>query len=99
MARLKALRPTVAGFHMICSGKGQPYSLCGFRSIRIRLQKRALAQGAIKERFTFHDIRAKTLTDADDTGKDAQQLAGHSKEQQTITYLRSRKVSDVEPVK
>ena len=37
---------------------------------------------------TIHDIRAKSLSDADDEGKDAQKLGGHSSPQMTKRYLR-----------
>ncbi len=46
-------------------------------------------------RFTFHDIRAKALTDAKRSGLDAQALAGHASPQMTEQYIKAR---EVEPV-
>lgn len=45
---------------------GQPYTLSGVSSAWQRLQRAALADGAIVERFTFHDIRAKSASDHPD---------------------------------
>lgn len=44
----------------------------------------------------IHDIRAKSLTDADDQGSDAQKLAGHSNPSMTKRYLRLRKTDRVQ---
>jgi len=40
---------------------------------------------------TIHDLRAKSLTDADDEGKDAQKLGGHNDRRTTTRYIRGRK--------
>jgi|TARA_B110000908_G_C10217467_1_gene433511 integrase len=42
------------------------------------------------KRFTFHDIRAKALTDAKNKGMDAQTLAGHSTAAMTDHYIKQR---------
>lgn len=44
----------------------------------------------------WHDIRAKSLTDAKKQGKNAQALAGHTSEAQTRRYLRSKEVDAVD---
>lgn len=97
--RLRELRPKVAGFNLICNRRGNQYSPYGFRSIFVRLQQRAIKQSIIKERFTFHDIRAKGATDAADDGKNPQKLLGHRTAKQTQDYLRSRKTERSAPVK
>lgn len=51
--------------------------------------QRACAKAGIAD-ATIHDIRAKSLTDADQEGKNAQQLAGHSSPAMTKRYLRLR---------
>jgi integrase len=43
----------------------------------------------------IHDIRAKSLTDADRQGEDAQRLAGHSSAGMTERYLRLRRTEKV----
>lgn len=42
------------------------------------------------QRFTFHDIRAKALTDAKRLGLDAQSLAGHASLAMTEHYIKQR---------
>jgi len=47
------------------------------------------------ERFTFHDIREKSLTDAKRLGLDAQSLAGHSSAAMTEHYIKQREFKRV----
>ncbi|MDZ7789746.1 MAG: tyrosine-type recombinase/integrase [Xanthomonadales bacterium] len=96
--RLKASRK-VQGMTLIRSRRGQPYTANGFKAWWQRLQRKAIREGVIAERFTFHDIRAKSATDADDQGHDPQALLGHTTRKQTETYLRSRKSIRVQPLK
>jgi integrase len=60
--------------------------------------RRALDKGLLKERFTEHDIRAKTLTDADERGQDAQRLAGHKSRAMTDRYIKTRRIEKVKPL-
>ena len=96
--RLKSLRLPVASLYLICTKSGQPYTRDGFLSLWQRTMVRAYKQGEIKERFTFHDIRAKAITDAKDQGLDPQRLAGHATAKQTETYLRSKRTEKIRPV-
>ena len=57
--------------------------------------KKALDGGVLKERFTEHDIRAKTATD-DPLG--AQQRLGHKSRAMTDRYEKVRKVEKVRPL-
>ncbi len=57
--------------------------------------RRACAKAGVRD-ATIHDIRAKSLTDADQEGKNAQQLAGHSSPSMTKRYLRLRQTKVVE---
>jgi len=95
--RLKASRK-VQGMTLVRTRRGQAYTANGFKAWWQRLQKRAIREGVITERFTFHDIRAKAATDADDQGHDPQALLGHTTRKQTETYLRSKKAIRVQPV-
>lgn len=88
-----ALRPT-----LVCTRKGRPYTDDGFAAIWQRLMKNAVTELGIT-RFTFHDIRAKSLTDAETQGLDPQKLAGHTTAKQTQTYLRSKTIDRIQPVK
>lgn len=75
LAACKALRPDVLpmpGVRLIVSRNGTGYAQEGFKSVWQRTIRRALATGVVAERFTFHDIRAKTGSDAQDD-----ELLGH----------------------
>jgi len=52
-------RPQVRRF-VICTRSGGPYSANGFQTAWQRLQVEAHEAGAIAERYTFHDLRAKS---------------------------------------
>jgi hypothetical protein len=47
----------------------------------------------------LRDVRAKSASDADSAGQDAQRLLGHTSSNTTRNYLRGRRVVTVEPVK
>jgi integrase len=53
---------------------------------------------AAAARFTFHDIRARSLDDARAGGFDLQALAGHRNPNTTRRYLRDRQVKKVPAV-
>lgn len=97
LTRLKQLRP-VSGMHVVCTSKGQPYSTYGFSSVWRRRRDKALAEGRITESYTWHDIRAKSATDAEEQGLNAQHLLGHTTPEQTRVYLRSKRVRKATPV-
>jgi len=97
VARAKQLNRSIRGLHLFCTRKGQPYSDSGFKAMWQRVQvKWALSGG---ERFTFHDIRAKALTDAKRMGMDAQSLAGHATSAMTEHYIKQRDFKRVKSLK
>ncbi|MGB5835096.1 MAG: tyrosine-type recombinase/integrase [Thiohalocapsa sp.] len=61
-----------------------------YRGVR-DLWDRACTRAGVEDAH-LHDIRAKSLTDARKQGLDAQRLAGHTTEAQTVRYLRDREV-------
>jgi len=65
--------------HIIANERGQAYTSNGFKSNWQRLMNTAIETRAIKDRFTFHDLRAKAGSDA--VGN-AQELLGHARRQQ-----------------
>lgn len=97
LARLKKHRP-VSGMYVVCTQRGQPYSTYGFSSIWRKRRDAALAEEKITETFKWHDIRAKSATDAQEQGLDAQRLLGHTTPEQTRAYLRSKQVARVRPL-
>jgi integrase len=83
------LRPTLICTTKSKKGKpaGTPYTSQGFEANWQRLMRKALASGAIADRFTFHDIRAKSTSDADSL-EEAQKRAGHTDSKITKTVYR-----------
>jgi integrase len=69
-----ALRPQLRRA-LICNRKGQPYSLNGFQSQWQRVMRNAKTKG-LKNVFHFHDLRAKSASDADSDQEAADRL-GH----------------------
>lgn len=91
--RAKALPRPIRGLHLFCTRRGQPYTVTGFNAMWNRVQVKWAASGA--QRFTFHDIRAKALTDAKRQGLDAQKLAGHASPAMTEHYIKAREIETV----
>ncbi len=90
--RIRAMRRPIRGLHLFCTRSGQPYTASGLDSIWQRAMQAAIASGTLKERFTEHDIRAKTATD---DPVQAQQRLGHKNRSMTDRYVKSRKVTKV----
>jgi site-specific recombinase XerD len=93
----KALDRPVKGLYLFCNRKGQPYTGDGFRSIWQRWMNKAIQQRKVKERFTEHDIRAKSATDYDEQGLDAHALLAHARRTTSDIYIGRRKVKRVKP--
>lgn len=79
------------------SGLGDiPYSASSFASIWQRKMKKAMEAGMLKERFTDHDLRAKTGSDAE--LEHATKLLPHLDPKVTRKHYR-RKVPVVRPLR
>jgi integrase len=81
---------------LFCTRRGQPYTVDGFNSIWQRKMKKALEQGILTERFTDHDIRAKTGSDTNEAH--AVELLAHDDAKTTKRHYR-RKTPVVTPLK
>lgn len=94
--RARKLRGSIRSMYLFCKEDGQPYKFAGLRSMYNRAMDKALEKGILKERFNFHDIRAKTYSDDED---DAQKIkrAGHVDASMGRVY--DRKVKKVKPLK
>ena len=77
----------VRGMYLFCTRTGSRYTTDGFRSIWHRKMRSALEVGVLRERFTTHDIRAKSASDANDLER-AQDLLGHANNKVTREYYR-----------
>lgn len=95
--KAKQLHPVVRGFYLFCTRRGQPYTDAGIKAMWNRLQVKWAETGG--NRFTFHDIRAKALTDAKRLGMDAQGMAGHATQAMTDHYIKQREVTRVTPLR
>ncbi|WP_275628965.1 tyrosine-type recombinase/integrase [Pseudomonas sp. 273] len=85
IARAKALPRKVRTLTLFCSRAGKPVSYA-----TVKMAFRVLRERTGITDVTIHDIRAKSLTDADKEGKNAQTLGGHSDPKMTARYLRGR---------
>lgn len=95
--KAKALKRPIQGLYLFCTRKGQPYSDTGFKAMWNRVQVKWANSGGV--RFTFHDIRAKALTDAKRLGLDAQSLAGHATSAMTEHYIKQREFKRIMPLR
>lgn len=77
----------VRGMYLFCTRTGSRYTTDGFRSIWQRKMRSALEIGVLRERFTTHDIRAKSASDASDLQR-AQDLLGHANNKVTREHYR-----------
>ncbi len=64
--------------YVIHSQAGTPYTIAGFKSLWHRRMSEWCALG--NTRFTFHDLRAKAVTDMTEQGRKASDLTGHRQE-------------------
>lgn len=83
----------VGSIYVIARRDGKPYSYYGFRSIYDRACERAKVTAT-----TFHDLRAKAITDAKNAGREPKDFSLHKEKAQADAYVRSRNVPTVEPL-
>jgi len=78
VAECKALPSRITSTYLIPNEDGQPYTSSGFKSTWQRVMKAWVEDG--NERFTFHDLRGKAVTDMRSDGRRASDLTGHTTE-------------------
>jgi integrase len=86
--RAKQLRD-IRSIYLFCRRDGKPYTYDGFSSMWQRIMDKALERGLLQERFTFHDIRAKSYSDEQTI--EGRRRAGHKSLQMSGTYDRGAK--------
>lgn len=89
--RAKALHPKVTGLYLLPARKGKPPE---YRTVLLQWHEARVAAGV--DDATPHDVRAKSATDVDLAGGNAQVLLGHSNPSMTKRYIRRRKGAVVE---
>jgi len=93
--KAKGARKTRNLIYLFTNTHGQRITETGFNSAWRRLRKKTGITG-----ITFHDIRAKALTDAKDKGgiDYAQALGGHANQSMTERYIKGKSVEKIEPL-
>lgn len=90
VGRLRTMRKARRGFGaaVFVKGNGEPYTYYGVSSAWMRSRDRAGVIGC-----TFHDIKAKALTDKEDREgmRAASAMGQHATESQTADYVRRKK--------
>ncbi|MCZ6504346.1 MAG: tyrosine-type recombinase/integrase [Gammaproteobacteria bacterium] len=96
IANAKRARKTRNLIYLFTNSHGQKITDTGFNSAWRRVRERAGLTD-----ITFHDIRAKSLTDAKEIGglEYAQALGGHSRQGMTEQYIKKRETEVVNPLK
>lgn len=92
--RAVALPRTVSTFWVFANSRGQRYTASGFQTAWQRLMARAIESGALTERFTFHDLRAKAGSES----SDGTRLLGHQNPA-TTRRIYLRKPDKVKPIR
>ena len=87
----ETLETNTATFYVVPQKSGQPYTSSGFDSLWAKARKEARKQTGKKLDFTFHDIKAKGVSDYEG---DKQKFSGHKTASQVATY--DRKIAVVE---
>ncbi len=95
IARAKQIKPQVRR-HIIATRSGQPFTASGFSTLWQRTMARAEAQG-LELRFTFHDLRALSASEAASLLEASERL-GHSSTAITQRVYR-RKPVRVKPLR
>jgi integrase len=85
-------RPTQS-LYLFSTSTGRHITSSGFQTAWQRLMAKAIADGVIQERFTFHDLRAKAGSESDDGTK----LLGHQSPATTrrVYHRRPEKVKPI----
>ena len=83
----------VRSTRLIVKPDGMPYTENGFNSAWQETMKRARQATGLPLDFTFHDIKAKSVSDFEGSSRDKQQFSGHKTEGQVARYDRKVKVT------
>jgi integrase len=94
--RARSLRGSIRSMYLFCKEDGQAYTIAGFKSMYKRAMQKALEKGVLKEKFNFHDLRAKTYSD-DENEQQRIKRAGHVDASMGRVY--DRKEKKVKPLK
>lgn len=85
--KAQKLKCYIRSKYLFCKKNGEPYTEDGFKSMYNRAMRKALAEGTLKEKFNYHDIRAKTYSD-DKNREERRKRAGHTSHAMSSVYDR-----------
>jgi integrase len=91
--RARSISTRVRSTRVIVKLDGMPYSDDGFNSAWRDAVLQARAETGLPLDFTFHDLKAKAISDFEGSSRDKQQFSGHKTETQVTRYDRKVKVS------
>lgn len=94
LAQAKTLcKDSIVSRWVICQGNGSKYTSRGFDQGWMDAREKARQQLNAPMDFTFHDLKAKSISDYEGSSKDKQLFSGHKTESQVVTYDRKLKIS------
>lgn len=93
LERARKIVPQLPREFVLRTRRGRRYTSTGFRASWQRYMRKAMDKGVFKVRFTFHDLRAKCVSDEDNVDT-AQLRAGHTSKAMTLRVY-SRKIRKV----
>lgn len=102
--RLETLERPFASTHLVTSQDGTPMTDSGWKTAWQRTMAKALAPGkdgappVLAERFHFHDLRAKTVTELKAAGRDARTLSGHASDAMVEKVYDRRQLKKAAPL-
>ncbi|MCC5855158.1 MAG: tyrosine-type recombinase/integrase [Idiomarina sp.] len=96
LAKTLPLNPGMATQYVIHKRNGARYLSSGFRVGWDEARAKAREQTGLILDLTFHDLKAKGISDIDGSSRDKQEISGHKTERQVATY--DRKVAVVPTV-
>lgn len=88
LARSLPLKQGIASQYIIHKHDGSRYTRNGFNSAWAKARSEARAQTGMPLDFTFHDIKAKGVSDLDGALHEKQRISGHKTATQTARYDR-----------
>lgn len=92
-----AMPSDISPMFVIHTRSGTPYTRNGFSALWHRLMNEWVSAG--HKRFTFHDLRAKTVTDVSEQGRKASELTGHRTESIVAKVYDRRRVRRAAPAR
>lgn len=87
VALAKEVQPRVASLHVIHTQSGTEYTRGGFNTMWRKRQLSAIKDNVLAERFRFHDLKIKALSDFE--GTDLVHFSGHKSQSQAQRYNRT----------